>query len=537
MNNEDIIIIDNRQNAIHEKGFDMGQTHFGKIKVGVKTLDDAILSLGEIRGASKNRFDKYTIFKALAENDLPKLREISDYFYKTSGIYTRACNYFANLYRYDWYVVPEMYGDVTNTDKVVKDFSKVLNFFDNSYIKKTCSDIALTVIKYGAYYGYKVKSSNGLILQELPIKYCRVRYYVGGNPAVEFSMKFFDQEFPDTNYRMKILKMFPEEFAKGYVAYKQGRLKPDYANDRDSSWYLLDPKNTVKFSFGNGDIPLFINSIPAILDLDAAQDLDRRKQMQKLLKIIVQKLPMDKNGDLVFDVDEARDIHNNAVQMLRRAIGVDVLTTFADIESIDMSDKNTATTTDDLQKVERAVFNSMGISQNLFNTDGNLSLEKSILNDEGTVRNLLLEFAVFFDNLAQSLSSNRKKYNFRLYMLETTQYNYRELSKMYKEQVQMGYSKMLPQIALGHSQSAILNTAYFENEVLHLSEIMIPPLMSSTMSMADLKGGNTNGGENGKSSSNNSQKKAGEQQKQSGRPEKSDDQKSEKTIQNKESMS
>ena len=54
----------------------------------------------------------------------------------------------------------------------------------------------------------------------------------------------------------------------------------------------------------------------------------------------------------------------------------------------------------------------------------------------------------------------------------------------------MGYSKMLPQIALGHSQSSILNTAYFENEVLHLSEIMIPPLMSSTMNLQDLRGGN-----------------------------------------------
>jgi hypothetical protein len=52
----------------------------------------------------------------------------------------------------------------------------------------------------------------------------------------------------------------------------------------------------------------------------------------------------------------------------------------------------------------------------------------------------------------------------------------------------MGFSKMLPQIALGHSQSSILNTIYFENEVLHLSEIMIPPLMSSTMNMQDLKG-------------------------------------------------
>jgi hypothetical protein len=32
---------------------------------------------------------------------------------------------------------------------------------------------------------------------------------------------------------------------------------------------------------------LFINAIPAILDLDAAQDLDRRKQMQQLLKILI----------------------------------------------------------------------------------------------------------------------------------------------------------------------------------------------------------------------------------------------------------
>jgi len=27
--------------------------------------------------------------------------------------------------------------------------------------------------------------------------------------------------------------------------------------------------------------------------------------MQKLLKIIIQKLPLDKNNDLVFDMDEA----------------------------------------------------------------------------------------------------------------------------------------------------------------------------------------------------------------------------------------
>ena len=231
---------------------------------------------------------------------------------------------------------------------------------------------------------------------------------------------------------------------------------------------------------------------------------------------------MDKNGDLVFDVDEARDIHNNAVEMLRRAIGVDVLTTFTDVESIDLSDKNTTASQDDLEKVERTAYNNFGISRNLFNTDGNLSLEKSILNDESTVRNLLLQFNVFMDRVVKKKNTNSKKYNFKIYFLETTQYNYQALSKLYKEQTQLGYSKMLPQIALGHSQSSILNTAIFENDVLHLSEIMIPPLMSSTLNGEDIMGKKDS---SNYSISNNSSgtKKVSAETKEAGRPEKSDD--------------
>ena len=114
-------------------------------------------------------------------------------------------------------------------------------------------------------------------------------------------------------------------------------------------------------------------------------------------------------------------------------------------------------------------------------------------------------------------------------MLETTQYNYKDLAKLYKEQTQIGYSKMLPQIALGHSQSFILNSVHFENEVLHLSEIMIPPLMSSTMSSEDVLGNK----KSATSSNSNSSSTSGNAV---GRPEKADSEKSEKTIQNKESM-
>jgi len=209
--------------------------------------------------------------------------------------------------------------------------------------------------------------------------------------------------------------------------------------------------------------------------------------MQQLQKIIIQKLPLDKNGDLIFDVEEARDIHNNAVEMLQHSIGTDVLTTFADVAVEDIADSSSgATQTDVLERMERAAYNAFGTSRNLFNTDGNLSLEKSIADDESIMRSLVFQYTEFFDRITRKLTTNKKKFSFRFFMLETTTNNYKELSKLYKEQVQIGYSKILPQIALGHSQSSIIHTAYFENEVQKLSEIMIPPLMSSTMNAESL---------------------------------------------------
>ena len=84
----------------------------------------------------------------------------------------------------------------------------------------------------------------------------------------------------------------------------------------------------------------------------------------------------------------------------------------------------------------------------------------------------------------------------------------------------MGYSKLLPQIALGHSQSEILASLYFENNYLHLEEIMIPPLTSNVMN-ADILNRNKDGKDT---------------ESTGGRPEKPDSEKSDKTIQNKDSM-
>ena len=133
----------------------------------------------------------------------------------------------------------------------------------------------------------------------------------------------------------------------------------------------------------------------------------------------------------------------------------------------------------------------------MFNTDGNIALEKSILNDEASIYNLIIQFEEFLNDIIKPLYKNPNKVYYRVQILSTTIYNYKDMSKMYKEQMQIGFSKFLPQIALGQSQSMILASAYFENEILDLITLFIPPMMSSTMNveaMTSVTGKNKEGG-------------------------------------------
>ena len=526
-----------------EEDFDMGYhtIDYSKMKIGLRTVDDCVVNLGSYRKINKNYGDKTFVLNAIYQHDYDTLREISNFFYESSGIYYRLCRYLAFLYRYDWYVTPYVINSSSSKTpvekkdkKVLKAFSDVLLYLDKSEIKRVCGNIALDIIKEGIYYAYIVDFGDKVALQKLPASYCRSRFFSGVDPIVELNLKFFDVYFPNLQHRMKILDLFPKDIQKAYLAFKQGKLPGDYPGDL-SCWYALDPATTVKLSLNDGDFPPLAGVIPSIIDLDQAQELDRQKTMQQLLKIIVQKLPLDKNGDLIFDVDEAKDIHNNAVAMLRRAIGIDVLTTFADIDKIDTKDANSSTTRDDLEKVERSLYNESGISHNIFNADGNLAVTNSILADEASIREIPLQMASLLNRLIEKFNK-KNHYEFRACMLETTQFNYKELSKLYKEQAQLGYAKMLPQIALGHPQSIILATINFENDVLHLAESMVPPMMSSVQSAKNLTGNNNQDNQN-KTQNNQTTKSTTKTEKQSGRPEKADQEKSDKTIQNKESMS
>ena len=489
---------------------------YNKIRIGRTVLrDDAFIDLDYLK-PKQRRMKRADIERAIDRQDLDKIRDISLYFYYSNGIYERLCRYMAYLYRYDWYITPIKYDDNIKDIKVIEGWYKASKFLDNSNLKKTFGEIALKVIRDGCFYGYTIKQKNASYIQQLPIKYCRSRYSLNGKAVVEFNVKYFDEAFADVAYREKVLKLFPIEFRKAYLAYKKDTLPRDPKND-DKGWFVLDTACAFKFNLNGSDFPLFIAVIPKLLDLEDAQDLDKKRMAQQLLRLIIQEMPLDKNFEPVFDIPEIQAFHNNAVQMVGDAVGMSVLTTLANVKVEDLSDGAlTSAAADQLEKIERTVYNEAGVSQMQFNTDGNLALEKSIANDEATMVDLLLQFEDYAESLLDFVNKNINRLHYKVSMLPTTIYNYKDLAKVYKEQATIGFSKLLPQVALGHPQSVVMATAYFENDMLHLEDVFIPPQSSNTMA-------------------GNQQKETEAPSSEGGRPVLDDDQKTEKTIANQES--
>lgn len=208
---------------------DTPSVDFSKITIGTKKVEDATFQYGDFYQIDKNIADRKRVLEAIERGNLGDMRTISDFFYKSSGIYNRLCRYMAYMYRYDWFVTPYNNSDASNPTKILNGFNKVLTYLDNFGVKKFFGEVALKVIRNGCYYGYVIRGGNRPSVQELPPKYCRSRF-VGaeGQPLVEFNMRFFDEMFKGTVEKDKMLNLFPKEFKKGYELYKQNKLPPQF---------------------------------------------------------------------------------------------------------------------------------------------------------------------------------------------------------------------------------------------------------------------------------------------------------------------
>lgn len=462
----------------------------------------------------------------IRDGDLESVRQLSRYFYRTNSNYRNNIDFLAHLPLYDTVVIPNFEEGKGSETQITKAFYNACCFVDNLDCPNTFARITTEWLITGIYNGLLREEGNKVVVQDLPLEYCRSRFKDFNNLNVlEFDLRYFDH-FSDENLRKEILSTFPKIIQQAWKEWK---------NKNGDSWVLIPPaEGGISFSFPTDQMPLLISSIPELKKLDDAIKREETRDENELYKLLIQKMPIDNKGELVFQLEEVADIHESVANMLKDEDTVEVLTTFGDTTLENLQESSAASqAVDRLEKYRKNVWDALGRGEILFNATNSSSLAYSIKKDETLMLGYLNTYETWIKYLLNERFA-RKNLFFDFEILLTTRFNQSEMQTTYFRGAQYGYSKMFAGVAMGIKQMDQLSLMNFENDFLHMSEKMVPLQSSYTTSGKTIV----------EEQKNNSTTKQTERTSQTitditdvgGRPELPDEQKSEKTQANIDSM-
>ena len=312
---------------------------------------------------------------------------------------------------------------------------------------------------------------------DLPEKYCRSRFKDFNNLNIlEFNLAYFKREIRDDELRKEALLTFPKSIQN---AYKKINNKKHSIEDY---WITVPAEEGGACFYLEDRTPFLIASIPELYKLEKAVDREGQRDQNELYKILIQEMPIDSKGELVFELEEIADIHASVAEMLQDNNTIDVLTTLGKAKLESVQDSSAASqSADRIEKYKTNAYDSLGRSSLLFNATGSASLNYSLQRDESVILGINNQYSMWIEYQINRLFSN-KKISFSFEILPTTIYNLEKSQQRYFEGAKYGYSKMYAGVAVGLKQTVQLSTMIFENEILNMTEKMIPLRSSYTSS-------------------------------------------------------
>jgi hypothetical protein len=438
-------------------------------------LSDGIYAINYKTKPTYMKYSKEQVMKALDASNNSTLRIMSNYFFNVSGEYRRILHYFSSILTFDYLVIPRAYDDSVDYQKTL---DKVLKYTDNANIKETNRFISFITLLDGVFFGYERTLGENTVLQQLPFEYCRSKFKINNNHAIEFNLRFFDQ-YKDPEQKIEIFSAFPDEFFDAYLDYKKGN---------STEWVLLNPNFARCHKLTDNQTPFFSTVFPELINLTEYKEMDKSKDNMDLYRLIVQKLPLDKNTGLpMLKLEEGQALHKNAKNMITQE-GIDVLTTPLDVESISLQEKG-QTLRDNIERANNRVYNTTGSSKILFNSGsdgGSIGLSNSLKVDEALLFSLLDQNKLWYENRFTLINKDKKVF-YEILFPPITIFNWKEMYDMYKEAATLGYSKLMPLTAMGIKQTTFMSLMKFENDYLKLMDKMKP--LQTSYTQTDNTGG------------------------------------------------
>lgn len=430
------------------------------------------LSVGRRRSAKRTQvYTGEDIRRIVESGTIEEQLKLSEFFFATNGLYKRIILHYATFLTYSWILAPycKGYGKYKISEKQVsKAYFDAADFCTTFQIDRKCALFARDILVKGAYYGLVIDNGEDVVLLDLPNEYCRSRFKNQQDvDIIEFNLDFFKQ-IRDEALRAEILKTYPKVIQK---AYKK------YALHNGPKWVFIPAELGVYFSFFE-ERPFFLDLIPLLHDLDAYKDIDRQRNIQALKRILVQEVPHD-GMKLVFEPQEAEVMHQGVCNMLQNNTDVDVVTSYAKVNLLDMSSRDDEKT--EVTKVQDLIYASAGMSKELFFATTEAGINYSINNDLALVMILAQRFAHFFSVLL-NYKFETKKVKFKLLILPISYYNSADYTMRARELATLGYSFLTPILSTGIDQTNLAALKALENDLLDLDEVLKPLQSSYTQS-------------------------------------------------------
>ena len=468
----------------------------------IATSDNTYGTLGTSRARYLERIRDYTpekIERIITSGSLAEQQALSRNFFYKDGYYKQIIIHYATLLKYAGLLIPNpSLGKKLSTSHISKRYYNALDYVEKMNLPVFLTDCATRALIDGCYYGVIVQlDKQNFSVLDLPSGYCQTRYKdLNGDDLIEFDVSYFNS-IVDLTAKEQALASYPKFIRDAYKKWQKQK--------SSNSWVIIPSDIGICFPFFDGR-PLFLSVIPASLEYDDAIQTERDRDAEEIRKILVQKIPHLQDGRLLFEPDEAAEMHAGAVGMLKGNKNISVLTTYADVDAV-VSKTTGESTSKTLEQIEKNIYAQAGVSGQIFSSTGSSTLDASIKNDIALMMYLANKFSRFITNSINRIYGNTN-ITFKYQILPVSIHNMDKFVDQSFKLSGSGYSYLLPVVALGLSQRDIVNLKELENDVLKLGEKLIPLSSSYTQS-----------GDNAV-----------------GRPKLDDSEKAEKTIKNEESL-
>ena len=475
---------------------------------------------GQRPGAAQwaGRTKDYTedeVKRIIESGSLIEQQRLSRNYFNKDGYYKQLILYYATLLKYTGLLIPNpSLGKNLSTSHIQKRYFQAMDYVDKMNLQTVLVEWAQKVLTDGCYYGVisKADKSHFAVLS-LPSAYCQTRFKdLSGNDLVEFDVSYFRTITNDAD-RKAALAAYPDFVAAAFRKWNKGKLA--------DKWVVIPSDVGICFPMLDGR-PFFLSVIPATIQYDEAVETEREREKEEIRKILGQKIPHLNDGRLLFEPDEAEEMHRGAVGMVRKNTNTTVLTTYADVDSIASRGSTENGATNALEAMKQNIYSQAGVSGEIFAATGGNTTETSIKFDTAIMMYLANKFARFITNIVNENFAN-SNISFKYTILPITHQNEAKYIDGSYKLATAGYSLALPALAQGLSQRDLVNLKDLENDVLKLGEKLIPPKTSF----------NSSGDEEGANPKNGMTGEGGEE---GGRPNKSEDEKKDQTIKNEESI-